>query len=143
MYIPAKAVIPDKVYVVCDRQQVIPGAIVDVRLASVYQKTKPNNVNFVVDNLFKGPFKLEGLRGTNAGYGGTIIADDIFPFVNKTVRTRCWLPDWSVHNLIMSGAIGKRGYLSSNIKMCAVTYGAHYTLVIKDEDIYDKIPKHP
>jgi len=143
MYIPVKAVIPDKVYVVCDRQQLIDGATVGVRLASVYQKNKPSGVAFEVDNMFSGPFVLSDLVGTNNGYGGTVLTESIFPFQNKAIKAACWLPDWAVKNLIMSGLVGKAGVIDPSVEMCAVTYGGHYTLVVKGGDLYNKIPKSP
>lgn len=143
MYVPVKAVIPNKVYVVCDRQALIDGATVGVRLASVYQKNKPKGVAFEVANEFDGPFTLSDIVGTNNGFGGSIVTESIFPFKNKSVQAECWLPDWALRNLVMSGAVNKGGVINPGIKMCAVTYGAHYTLVIKDGDVYNKIPKSP
>lgn len=141
MYIPAKAVIPDRVYVVCNRQNIANNTTIDVRLASAHQKTEPKNIVCVANNLFKGPFRLEGVYGTNNSFGGELIAEDIFPFKKQLVVARCWLSDWAVTNLIMSGVINKGGFLDANVEMCAVTYGSHYTLVIKDGDIYNRIPK--
>lgn len=141
MYVPSKAAIPDEVLIVCERNQIVAGNTVDVRIASAYQKTPPRDVMFRLQNEFRGPFVLEKIVGTNSGYGAKLIVEDLFPMKHSKVFARCWLPDWSVNDLVFSGLVGKGGVIENNVIMKAVTYGGHYTLVVEGSTPYNSIPK--
>lgn len=144
MYVPYRAAIPLKVGIVTSRKcfvrLITPQ---DVRFIPTTRNVKDTDVVFVVDNLFKGPFELLPIKGNSSrGFSADILIENAFPTSQVKRNAKCSIPDWALNELIFGGYVKKDGYISSEVEMCAITYGvAHSTLILKDGEIYKQILK--
>jgi len=142
VWVPKGAKILDKICVISkeyyNNYKLIPG-------------NDPHNITFspkineriigalaVVDNIFSGPFKIGKISAYSASFYASLYMENVISSSIK-VTFRTLLKYWEINEIIQSGVVGAGGNLDSNAEFVIVTYGGHFSPIIKGAPIYNKI----
>lgn len=100
----------------------------------------PNFTIAIVDNIFYNNISMHGLCAHNGILSARF---DISNHINiPTITNKKLLVDSrgdALYEIIMSGCVGAGGILRSDTELCAMTYGPHCNLILKNGKIYKKL----
>lgn len=139
IYVPSKAEVPARVQIRGDMSSLKRQGDVHICFAAIKPSKRSDDILFTIDNEFEGPYLLHPIKKSSSSFNTILEIENALPLKQIDKTAYCSIPDWACNELLLSGHIQQGGYIPKGVKMCAITYRNYSTVILKGEDIYNKI----